>query len=56
MSLIQCALGCRYQKDGYCFLDTPEQICSPYEKCPYLKKSEHISDSLMQITDADNLN
>ena len=23
MSLIQCAKNCRYQKEGYCYLDTP---------------------------------
>ena len=52
MSLIPCPQNCKYQKEGYCFLDTCAEIKEHENNCPYFTKrlSDKI-DSLSNISD-----
>lgn len=39
MSLIQCDELCRFQKEGYCRLETPSTVNTENKACPYFKKN-----------------
>jgi len=38
MNLIQCALNCVYQKEGYCGLESATTVNSIKSECPHYKK------------------
>ncbi len=54
LSLIQCALDCRHQKDGYCFLENIETLSSINDICPYYKL-KNVSNGFIEVSDADDL-
>ncbi len=57
MGIIQCALNCRHQKDGYCFMDTATSIKSADVPCPFFEKtSADNTDCLTQSADPYNIN
>lgn len=35
MGLIQCAEKCKFQKDGYCFLEKCGTVASTESECPH---------------------
>lgn len=43
MSLIQCALQCKYQKEGYCRLENCSTVNSKSTVCPYYKSPDDIN-------------
>lgn len=41
MQIIECALDCKFQKDGYCELQTVATVNSLVKKeCPHYKKAK----------------
>ena len=51
MNLIQCAFDCKYQKDGYCSLETVGPVNSINNSCPHYApnstdKIKHFADTL----------
>ena len=55
MSLIQCALKCKFQTDGYCKLETVSTVSSTAKKCPYFKSLDD-TDGFLEVSDRGNLN
>lgn len=54
MGIIQCAASCKYQKDGYCELETCSTVNSVGGICPhFIERSSDNRDSLGQGSDAD---
>ncbi len=51
--MINCALNCQFQKDGYCALDETAKINSPENKCPYFLPFADNCDSLLESADTD---
>lgn len=54
MSLIQCALKCKFQTDGYCKLETVSTVSSTANMCPYFKSLDN-TDGFFEVSDSGNL-
>lgn len=55
MNLIHCALNCKYQKDGYCGLESPKSVNLTSSDCPYFKSTDN-GNRLIEIPDTYKLN
>lgn len=56
MGIIQCSQGCRFQIDGYCYLDKCSCVNSVTGECPYfVAVSADNGDGLSERGDADKL-
>lgn len=55
MSIIKCAKTCKYQKDGYCGLDTVGKITNTLGGCPYYL-AENRFNSTTQRSSGNNFN
>ena len=52
MSLIQCDEPCKFQKDGYCRLDSLARISGAQSSCAYFyPKSDNKGDGLAEAPD-----
>ena len=52
MNLIQCALKCTYQKDGYCGLEMTATVNSIKSECPHYKKLSYKRNSIANTANA----
>ena len=55
MGLIQCALNCKYQLDGYCNLEKCSTVSSKSNDCPYFKSADNIN-GFLKTSNADKGN
>ena len=54
MGIIQCAENCKYQKDGYCFLENCSTVATIDNDCPhFVKKSFNDGDCLFETCSTD---
>ena len=52
MSLIQCDEPCKFQKDGYCRLDSMAKIGTAESRCPYYRPlSDNKGNGLFEASD-----
>lgn len=53
MGIIQCAQDCKYQKDGYCYLDKCSVVASLDTDCPhFVQKSFDNTEGLFKTGSA----
>jgi len=52
MNLIQCALNCKFQKDGYCSLEAVAPVNTILSSCPHYSPS--LSNNIEHFTDTSN--
>lgn len=54
MGIIECAENCKFQKDGYCSLETLSKVNSSSGGCPhYISASFDKVGGLLQTADSD---
>lgn len=57
MGIIKCALNCKHQNDGYCYLETVTIIMCTDRKCPfYEEKLADKRNCLFKGANPNNLN
>ena len=42
MGFIQCALNCKYQKEGFCNLEKCSTVNSVNDACPYFESADNV--------------